>query len=294
MSEVRRFRATVCNRPADSDKPGPSIVFDFRGTDEQACAFAALELFATAEPEAIRVEEIDEAKAAPLMPLAGRKGIAAEAVALRTALINGPSLFLVSKCDELRARICLAGETPPEFPLALNGGHLVRRHALELIGLGDDADSPAVSELALQAQEWLSAVVRQFDISDAGVDPAGTTPVETPVAASKLLVTWHEICHAVERTNDESSRNLIRRFSDACDGPIHIAGRGKQPKPVDRDHLVKWWNGLSERQQHATELDEELAANVEGSIGDGARYNYGRSGEVVPEIGGSVKKRRQV
>jgi hypothetical protein len=122
----------------------------------------------------------------------------------------------------------------------------------------------------------------------------GNTPAVSPVDAQspaadtpkKLLFGWAEILNTLKLSNDDTNRDRVSRLNDLHAGPIIKRGHG-QPPMVDADKLVPWWNSLETRHaesvQHATDTEATVAAS----------YRHGTDGEVVPDIGGHVQKRRK-
>jgi hypothetical protein len=111
------------------------------------------------------------------------------------------------------------------------------------------------------------------------------------------LTSWAEIFAALNEpdktphwNNTSKHRDTIRKLNKMHNGPICFQpGKGKQPS-VDKAALLAWWRGLSEyfdaRSDEAAVEDESARASVANS------HNYGRTGTVVPEIKGSVKRTR--
>jgi hypothetical protein len=111
--------------------------------------------------------------------------------------------------------------------------------------------------------------------------PTGTPPkTETPCT---LLTNWREITDALGLRHDEQDK--AKSLNERYDGPIPKPKRGSQPV-VDRDVLIAWWNGLAVQER-------ELANQRRGAELSGESYAHGKSGEVVPEISGEVKRRRR-
>ena len=69
-------------------------------------------------------------------------------------------------------------------------------------------------------------------------------------------------------------------------GPIIFPGQGKQPL-VEKSVLMDWWNGVIAKAQ--AEQDHKRDAQATAAV----QYNYGREGEVAPDVSGGVKKRRR-
>ena len=100
----------------------------------------------------------------------------------------------------------------------------------------------------------------------------------------QYLIGWIEILNAVGLRNDDSNRGRVIRLNERYEGPIISGGQGGQSM-VEKDSLIRWWNGLEKRWGEHESRDRDAQATV------GIQYQYGKSGNVVPEIGGSVKRR---
>jgi hypothetical protein len=99
------------------------------------------------------------------------------------------------------------------------------------------------------------------------------------------LFSWRDILDALEMKNDDESQRRVRDLNKKFDGPINLPKKGGQPK-VNKEKLLAWWNRLEELWE-----TKEGGRNAEATTE--SRHNYGRTGEVIPDIGGHVKKRRQ-
>ena len=108
---------------------------------------------------------------------------------------------------------------------------------------------------------------------------------------------WAEILTALNEhigTNhfkcDVSTQDKIRKLNYEHVGPIIFPpGKGKQPT-VCKTLLMNWWDDLQVRHD-AREI--EVASDGEAArIETADTHNYGRTGTVVPGIGGSVKLKR--
>lgn len=86
------------------------------------------------------------------------------------------------------------------------------------------------------------------------------------------------------RNNDED-RQKVDRLNEKYNGPIIKQGQGTQPF-ADKGKLLEWWNGLEKMVQSKANRARDTKETVKGT------HAYGREGEVVPEISGSVKRRR--
>jgi hypothetical protein len=110
--------------------------------------------------------------------------------------------------------------------------------------------------------------------------------------AKQLLHGWRAIDDALRlsqiypnRTYNERRRKLVY-LNCRFDGPIKTGRKGGQPV-VTRSELIAWWNSL-----------EDLVENQKARIRDKqatlqSRHQYGRSAHVIPEIGGSMKRRKK-
>lgn len=121
-------------------------------------------------------------------------------------------------------------------------------------------------------------------------DPMGggddAKPPPQPPTQKKHLATWREILIALEMKSNDENRQKVDRLNETYNGPIIKPGQGKQPF-ADKDKLLEWWNGLEEMVQSQANRARDTKETVKGT------HAYGRKGEVVPEISGSVKRRRR-
>jgi hypothetical protein len=179
------------------------------------------------------------------------------------------------------------------------------RQMIELSGVVNDPASDYFLRhyhRMVEAYREIEVLIARFDGQANGADDAGNlgepegsqkVEAEAPAfkagddqeVAKRYLISWAEILTAIDRKNDEATRGLIRRFSDEHDGPIIFPGQGAQPK-VDKKKLIDWWNHLEavwETQANPNGADETVANS----------HPYGKTAEVIPEIGGSIKRRRE-
>jgi len=98
------------------------------------------------------------------------------------------------------------------------------------------------------------------------------------------LTSWREITTVLNRSHDEY-RN-IKRINEFYNGPIPSPRRGAQPR-VDRKALIEWWNSMEVTQWEQEGRGQSRRLSVE------TRQEFGRTGEIIHEIGGEVKKRRR-
>ena len=109
---------------------------------------------------------------------------------------------------------------------------------------------------------------------------------DKPGLPKPQLFSWREILLSLGLPNTEENRGRIRRLNKNCDGPIVLPRRGGQPF-VATNKLMQWWNSLESRVDELSQRTRDRIATVEST------YDYGRTGKVIPEISGSVKRRRQ-
>jgi hypothetical protein len=97
-----------------------------------------------------------------------------------------------------------------------------------------------------------------------------------------LLTTWAEIVNTLGMKPHD--RGKIKSLNERYSGPIPTPRKGKQPI-VERAALIEWWNRLAITHQTQQNRRDGRQASIEG-------HDYGRDGTVLPEIHGSVRKRR--
>ncbi|MFH1266903.1 MAG: hypothetical protein ABIK89_14335 [Planctomycetota bacterium] len=113
-----------------------------------------------------------------------------------------------------------------------------------------------------------------------------TPPQTADLPPPKIYcMSWREILDALELKNDPANRSRLRSLNDMHDGPMMFLSQGGQPK-VERSQLIEWWNRLEDRFHESTARKGDRKATV------AAQHNYGRDEIVVPDIAGSVKRRR--
>jgi hypothetical protein len=105
--------------------------------------------------------------------------------------------------------------------------------------------------------------------------------VEVPPVTN--LIGWRAILDAVNMKHTD--QRIVKRLNEETNGPIPQAIKGGQPI-VDKAKLIEWWNHQSARQQAMANqrLGKQLSAE--------STHSFGKTGEVAPEIAGSVKNRR--
>jgi hypothetical protein len=97
---------------------------------------------------------------------------------------------------------------------------------------------------------------------------------------------WAEILDALELPNNAEQKGLVRRLNQQFEGPIILPPKGGRPVVV-KVKLLAWWNGL----ERCFKEDQQKRSDQEATVA--SRHAYGRTGEVVPDIKGHVKKRRK-
>ena len=110
-------------------------------------------------------------------------------------------------------------------------------------------------------------------------------------SAKQLLHGWRAIDEALGLSRsypnmnyDERRRKLAylnRRFG----GPIKAGGKGRQPV-VNRSELIAWWNSLEDQVENQKARIRDTQATLQ------SRHQYGRTAQVAPDLGGSVKRRK--
>jgi hypothetical protein len=117
-------------------------------------------------------------------------------------------------------------------------------------------------------------------------------PADSPLDALRIhpksyLLKWQEILDVLGYKNTKEHRLKVRRLNESMKhpGPIILPKQGGQPK-VEKGKLLNWWASLEEKFEESVNRQRNSAATVTDT------YKYGRDGEVVPEIAGSVKVRR--
>ena len=157
---------------------------------------------------------------------------------------------------------------------------------------------PAPSIIAVLGKIWIDAMTE----SDGGPSSAdGTQGVATPDAAAvadrqpavdsnerpkNYLFGWADIINAVGMKYSEGSRKALSRLNEFRSGPIRKPKNGGRPQ-VERSALIEWWNRLDmeceagSNQRDGKRLDAET------------QYAYGKESNVVPGVGGALRKRRK-
>jgi hypothetical protein len=135
-------------------------------------------------------------------------------------------------------------------------------------------------------REW-AAVTRQ---RKAGVS-ISSEPKQSPnlskeeIEPKDYLFGWDSILSALGRKDSTEERGRVDRLNDTHNGPI-IAPRQGGKVTAERAALIQWWNSLEDRLREIQQRKLDSDATV------ASKFQYGRKGEVVPEISGEVKRGR--
>jgi hypothetical protein len=110
-------------------------------------------------------------------------------------------------------------------------------------------------------------------------------------SAKQLLHGWRAIeetlglSRSYPNMNYDERRRKLAYLNRCFGGPIKTGRKGGQPV-VTRSELIAWWNSLED-------LVEGKKARIRDRQATLRNYHpYGRSAHVIPEIGGSVKRRK--
>ena len=115
--------------------------------------------------------------------------------------------------------------------------------------------------------------------------PNEATSSTKPPPPKVYFTSWRELLLALDLKNTAEMQNKVRSLNKSHDGPIVLPRKGSQPK-VERSVLLEWWNGLQDRFEVIRGRESDAAATTQN------QHAHGKSGIVVPDIGGSIKKRR--
>jgi hypothetical protein len=130
-----------------------------------------------------------------------------------------------------------------------------------------------------------SAMVRDLLVLNRAYHGQGGHPDQTGTPAN-LLASWREILIALGLKNNRADKGKVSRLNKTRAGPIIISGQGKQPL-ADKAKLIDWWNKLTIQYETGFNRARDAQPTAEN------RHDYGRDGEVAPDVSGAIKKRRR-
>lgn len=125
---------------------------------------------------------------------------------------------------------------------------------------------------------------RELPAGSGGSMAAGA-PTGDPVAVT-LLTSWREVLIALRLRNNKEDQSKVKKLNKDNAGPIVIQGQGHQPK-VNKAKLIEWWNGLEQMFEDGKQRQRDAQATT------AEQHAYGKTGTVVPDIVGEVRKRRK-
>lgn len=142
-----------------------------------------------------------------------------------------------------------------------------------------------LADLTLDASEW-DRLMKRADRELAILRGLQEPPQPPPVAISlrRKLVGYPEILDFLGL--DDSRKKWLMSCNKRWDGPIQSPGRGHKPF-ADEQELKNWYSDLESKAEEKSRADRDREQTVN------EMHEYGKTGTVVPEIGGSVKKRRK-
>ncbi len=174
-----------------------------------------------------------------------------------------------------------------EFALTANG--ITKVHEVDFrayVKPGNTAATSSQAIAAAQANASIGDIVIHNHIEasneqrTSGTHENSAGPESQPKA---ILTSWREITDALNMEHSEQSK--VKSLNERYEGPIPNPGKGSQPI-VEKSVLISWWNRLAILQQELSNQNKGEKLSAESS------HEYGKSGEVAPEISGEIKKRR--
>jgi hypothetical protein len=118
--------------------------------------------------------------------------------------------------------------------------------------------------------------------------PALTHPTPPPAVhfttPAVLFTSWGEIL--AELGLKSGDKRKVVNLHRETPGPIVMPPKGGQPR-VERNALLAWWNGFASRWEELKRRRTDRAETLRSS------HRHGRDGTVLPDISGSVKRRRK-
>jgi hypothetical protein len=130
-----------------------------------------------------------------------------------------------------------------------------------------------------------SSDVEKATGADEAIAPAAAAASVVLLEPAAYLMSWREILKAVKVRNTPEKRRRVRMLNERYDGPIIMPAQGGQPK-VEGGKLLIWWNSLQQAFLDSSQKQLDRQATTAN------QYEYGRNLTVVPDLAGSVKKRR--
>ena len=109
--------------------------------------------------------------------------------------------------------------------------------------------------------------------------------------AKQLLHGWRAIEETLGlsriylNTSYGERRRKLAYLNRCFDGPIKTGRKGSQPV-VTRSELIAWWNSLEELVEDQKARIRDKQATLQ------SRHQYGRTAQVAPDLGGSVRRRK--
>jgi len=143
--------------------------------------------------------------------------------------------------------------------------------------------------------EGSASLTRDVQLLVEDFTPANLPEAKTPFhisseaaaeAPPQYLTSWREILIALGFKNNREDKQKVSRLNKSYSGPIKTPGQGKQPF-VKKAELLSWWAGLEAKVNETQQRKRDAQATLAN------QHDFGRDGEVTPDISGGVKKRRQ-
>lgn len=124
------------------------------------------------------------------------------------------------------------------------------------------------------------------------VPPAVTVPSTPPTEPGPFLKGWPIILQTLGMEDTSKHRGQIKKLNEEFNGPITFPGRGCQPE-VFEVHLRAWHLFVGEEYRRKQKAEEEITRDRDVAATVADRHNFGRNGEVVPGVNGSVRRLRK-
>lgn len=173
--------------------------------------------------------------------------------------------------DELKTADTLEGMESALRPLWVDGSWAALQKALR--------EPPEVDFLDLAAR------LDHERINAGGTNQGKHAPLPNGEARLPLYcVNWAEILAALNLKR--ADKDKVRKLNEEHGGPIILPQKGGQPK-VERGKLLSWWVGIEQLWEEQRQRQLNRDSTLE------AAHRYGREAIVLPEISGSMKRRRK-